>query len=397
MSVITESSPVKKVEIQPQSSLMLPRYSLQKQWLKIWFYFRLIYLAIVNLRSLSKIIQLVKGVLDKFSQTNDMPQFVKVAKVDDRYFWRLGSPGFPSKAMDEVIVDEYHRITPFKEHKGLRTILIGITKKCPLSCEHCFEWPNLNQKETMTTEDLIHLVKTYQDFGTSQIWFGGGEPMVRIKDIYKVLETTRPGSDFWIYTSGFGFNREHAFKLKASGLTGIIVSIDHFDQEQHDRFRGYPGAFESAVEACIQAKAAGLVVSLALCATPEFTTKENMDAYLELGRKLGVTFIQLVEARNAGRYLHQQVSLSEEQLGILNEVYHRYNTDPAYWDYPIILWPDQQRRNVGCLAGGNRFFYIDTDGDAHACPFCTRKVCSTLTNEPLEVIRQMQQGGCHVL
>ncbi|MEZ4850459.1 MAG: hypothetical protein R3B93_17980 [Bacteroidia bacterium] len=41
------------------------------------------------------------------------------------------------------------------------------------------------------------------------------------------METTRPGSDFWIYTSGFGFTREHAFKLKASGLTGIIVSIDH--------------------------------------------------------------------------------------------------------------------------------------------------------------------------
>ncbi|MEZ4850460.1 MAG: hypothetical protein R3B93_17985 [Bacteroidia bacterium] len=123
-----------------------------------------------------------------------------------------------------------------------------------------------------------------------------------------------------------------------------------------------------------------------------------MDAYLELGIKLGVTFIQLVEARNAGRYLHQQVSLSEEQLGILNEVYHRYNTDPAYWDYPIILWPDQQRRNVGCLAGGNRFSTLipmEMPMPVHFVP--CRKVCSTLINEPLEVIRQMQQGGCHVL
>ena len=118
-----------------------------------------------------------------------MPPFVKVAKVGDRYFWRQVNPGFPSQAIKRVIQNEMNRIAPTKPYNGLRALLIGITKKCPYQCEHCFEWDNLNQKETLSFQDIIHMVKSYQEFGTTQITFGGGEPMVRIKDIYKVLET----------------------------------------------------------------------------------------------------------------------------------------------------------------------------------------------------------------
>ena len=396
MKVISPAPAKPIAEISPQSSPMLPRYSWEKLWLRVQMGIQMMRSAYRNKKSIKASIDLIRELLKKFRNINDMPPFVKVAKVDGRYFWRLANPGYPSKAVEIMLDNEMNRLSPIKPTYGLRSLLIATTKKCPLNCEHCFEWHNLNQKETLTTQDLIQLVRTYQDFGTNQIYLGGGEPMVRIKDLYKVLETTRSDSDFWIFTSGFGLTAEHAQGLKAAGLTGVIISIDHHDAEGHDRFRGYPGAYEAATRACIHAKEAGLVVALSLCATREYTSRENLKSYMDLARKLGVCFVQLVEARSAGRYQNKRVSLPDEQIAILQEIYDRYNKDEQYWDYPLITWPDQQRRNVGCLAGGVGFFYIDTDGDAHSCPFCSGKVCSALELDAPEVISELRKACCHV-
>ena len=386
----------RSVEFAQQESPII-RSNRFKNWLRFRVIWNMIWIALTRLRNPRKIIFLIKDMRQKYQQVNDEPMLNKVAKVGDRYFWRLSIAGFPSKANDEVVEHEINRIMPFRERRGLRTLLFGITKKCPLECEHCFEWPNLNQKETLSADDLIRVVRKYQDYGITQILFGGGEPMVRIKDIYKVLEAAGKGTDFWIYTSGFGFTADHATKLKALGLTGVIISIDHHDPKSHDRFRGYSGAFNGAIEAALAAKEAGLTVALSLCATPEYVSERNISSYLELGRSLGATFVQFVEARSTGRYAGKRVHISPEQRTLLEEAYRKYNHLPEYWDYPIIDYPDQMRRRIGCVAGGNRFFYIDTDGDAHACPFCSTKVCSALELEPEETVKQLQQKGCHIV
>lgn len=385
-----------KVEFEAQSSPILTPNSWKKLRLRAHMGIQIFRAAYRNQGNIRGSIHLVRALLKKFQNITDVTPFAKVAKVDGRYFWRMVNPGYPSEAIGMMLDNEMNRIHPVKPHHGLRSLLIGITKKCPLQCEHCFEWNNLNKKEVLTSDDIIRMVHSYQDFGTNQIVFGGGEPMVRIKDLYKVLKTARPISDFWIYTSGFGMTVDHAHKLKAAGLTGIIVSIDHHEADGHDRFRGYPGAFEAATQACIHARQAGLVVALSLCTTREYTTEENISNYMDMARKLGVCFVQFVEARSVGRYQNEQVYLPDHQIEVLQKAFSRYNNQPEYWDYPILTWPDQQRRNVGCMAGGIGFFYIDTDGDAHSCPFCSGKVCSALDREAHEVIEELQKGACHV-
>ena len=375
---------------------MLSPWSWEKHWFRLQMVGLMIGSAFQHRKSIIKTFYLLRDIIKKYRGITDMPPFVKVAKIGGRFFWRQVNPGYPSQAIKKVLQNEMNRIDPHKPYNGLRALLIGITKKCPYDCEHCFEWFNLNEKETLSIQDLIRLVRSWQDFGTTQITFGGGEPMVRIKDLYKVLETVRPGTDFWIFTSGFGFTKEHAHKLKAAGLTGVAISIDHHEAEKHDQFRGYSGAFEAAIQACIAAKEAGLVVAISLCVRPDYVTKENIQAYLELGRKLGVCFVQFIEARSTGRYQGKHLALPEKQIALLKQFYKTYNTQSRYWDYPLITWPDQQRRNVGCLAGGRGFFYIDTDGDAHSCPFCQTKVCSTLTHSAPEVIDKLKQSACHV-
>ena len=132
----------------------------------------------------------------------------KIAQVDGRTFHRLGSPGFPSVASRRMYDNELSRLLTENAPKGLRTLIIAITKKCPLNCEHCFEWDNLNKEEVMTTSELIEMVRAYQDFGTTQIMFSGGEPLMRKDDLFEILDSSKPGTDFWIITSGFGLEQK---------------------------------------------------------------------------------------------------------------------------------------------------------------------------------------------
>lgn len=319
----------------------------------------------------------------------------KVAKVDGRYYWRLGVPGYPSQALYRLQVNEVNRMFPGQYPIGLRTLFIAITKKCPLQCEHCFEWDNLNKDDTLTTENIIEIVHRYQDYGTTQIMLSGGEPMLRINDIYRVLEAAKPGTDFWIITSGLGLNAERARKLKDTGLTGVMVSLDHFLPDQHNTFRGFDGAWDHAITAVIAANKVGLVTTLAICTTKAFITKKNLAAYMELSRKLGVSFVQFIEPRATGRYRGRAVTLEQEHLDLLEATFLRYNSAPEYRDYPIINYLGYHQRRIGCFGGGDRFFYVDTDGDAHLCPFCAGKVNNVLQFPADETIQLLSQHHCH--
>jgi MoaA/NifB/PqqE/SkfB family radical SAM enzyme len=291
--------------------------------------------------------------------------------------------------------NEVNRLISGQKKTGLRSLLFAITKKCPLNCEHCFEWDNLNQQEVLSTADLINIVLKYQAYGTTQIMFSGGEPMLRVNDIYEVLNAAHDGSDFWIISSGLGLTKERAHRLKKAGLTGVMISLDHFEASKHNAFRGFENAYMNAIQAVENANEAGLVTTLSLCATKEFTTEENLDAYMNLAKTLGVSFVQILEPRASGRYMGKEVELGKEEMLLLEKKYSEYNTSEAYVDFPIVDYLGYHQRKVGCFGAGNRFFYIDTDGDAHICPFCTNKVAKALQFPAKDMVSLLGQHACH--
>jgi MoaA/NifB/PqqE/SkfB family radical SAM enzyme len=341
-------------------------------------------------RSLNLIYQIKK----KYQSTFGEPLLTKATKVDNRYFWRLGAPGFPSQASVRMHENEVSRFFPSQPRVGMRTLLFAITKKCPLNCEHCFEWDNLNQKEQLSSSDIIQIIHKYQDFGTTQIMLSGGEPMLRVNDIYTILEAAKPGTDFWIITSGLGLSLERAKKLKECGLTGVMVSLDHFEATKHNQFRGSDGAFNWAIEAVINANNVGLVTTLSLCTTKTFATKNNFEAYMNLAKRLGVSFVQFVEPRATGRYKGKDVELGKKEIDLLEETYLKYNASKEFKDYPIINYLGYHQRRAGCFGGGDRFFYIDTDGDAHLCPFCTNKIASALHFSANDIVDLLSKKAC---
>jgi MoaA/NifB/PqqE/SkfB family radical SAM enzyme len=259
----------------------------------------------------------------------------------------------------------------------LSFIFLAITRKCPLRCEHCFEWDNLNKKETFTKQDLIKIIDLYQQEGVLQIHFSGGEPMVRINDLVDLIKYSSPKSECWVLTSGFNFTPRNALILKEAGCTGVVVSIDHYIPELHNKFRGHNNSFEMAVGAVKAAKAAGLVTSVSVCATRAFIDGKHLMPYLHFVKQLGVQFVQVLEPEQTGNYEGKDVLLNKSQVHELEEIYKRVNHSPAFWHYPTIIYHGYHERRIGCFSGSRRV-YIDSAGDVHACPFCHTKAYNVI-------------------
>lgn len=394
MVTLTEISKEARNDIQRHQSPLVSNW-IEKKWLRIQVFLQLFKIVLRKDPHVFRAIRGIYNVKQKYQMVFGEPFLSKIATVDNRYFWRLAAPGFPSEASRIMQTHEVNRFFPDKPRGGLRSLIFSITNRCTLNCEHCFEWDNLNQNEKLTVDEIIHIVHQYQDFGTTQIMFSGGEPMMRIKDMIRILEASKPGTDFWIITSGIGFNEKNANRLKQAGLTGVMVSLDHHQAEKHNEFRGFGKAYQSVLDAVYNAHQSGIVTALSLCATRSFVTHRNLIEYMELAKTLGVAFVQILEPRAVGRYHGQDVALHSEQIHLLEQIYLEYNNAKAYADYPIIQYLGYHQRKAGCFGSGDRFFYINTKGEAQICPYCSGSVADARNIDPNKMIELLANKSCH--
>jgi MoaA/NifB/PqqE/SkfB family radical SAM enzyme len=319
----------------------------------------------------------------------------KLAYVDKRYYWGLYTPGWNGIPFRRFIASEMNHVVPVKQSVNrFINAYVAITKKCSLQCEHCYEWENLNKKEVLSPEQLKSIVAKLQQRGVSQIHFSGGEPLLKMDLLIDVLNSAKKETDFWVLTSGFKLTLDNAKKLKRAGLNGVMISLDHYEPEKHNQFRGFKEAYywvEKAVQNAIDNQ---LVVALSLCATREFTTIENLITYANLAKKMGVSFVQILEPKAVGHYSGKDVSLSNDQISLLENFYLEMNYDSKYKEYPLISYHGYYQRKQGCYGAGNRSLYIDTDGDLNACPFCQSKTGNVLDEDFDNSISNLQKLGC---
>jgi MoaA/NifB/PqqE/SkfB family radical SAM enzyme len=319
----------------------------------------------------------------------------KVVSIANKHFWRINIPAWESPFFDTFLQSELHRLEPHNHSKHRLTLTyLAITKKCPLKCEHCFEWDNLNKKEKISTANIDTMIENLQSIGSTNIAFTGGEPMLRVKEMIDAINKYKDNSAFWVLTSGFNFTSENAHALKVAGLTGVVVSIDHHDPYQHDVFRRTEGSFRDALTAVKFGIENDFVTAISTCITQSNATREYLDEFMRFAKDLGVGFVQFLEPQPVGHYAMKNVMLKPEQLKLLEEVYLSYNQEAAYRDFPIIVYHGYYQRRVGCMASGNRMVYVDTNGDFMKCPFCHKKNGSLLDENFESMISEMNIESC---
>lgn len=319
----------------------------------------------------------------------------KMAFAGGKYYMGLYTPGWNSTVYKDFISAQLNDfITVKSKTNRFNTVFMALTKKCALQCEHCYEWESLNKKDVLSASVLKRMLGKLQDKGVSQIQFSGGEPLLKMELLLEVLKGARKTTDFWVVSSGFKLTAENAEALKAAGLTGVIISLDHFNAQEHNRFRGFRDAYYWVEEAVKNALEKDLVVALSLCPTREFVSEENLMAYMDLARSMGVAFVQLLEPKAVGHYAGKDVLLHTTHLNVMEGFFERMNFEAAYNDYPIITYHGYYQRRFGCFSAGVKGMYVDTNGDMNACPFCHSKTGNLLDDDFEGNLTAMQDNGC---
>jgi len=348
-----------------------------------------------NYRNLRKSIRLLNLLVDFRKKALGENKVMKYALVDGKYYMGLYTPGFKSAACEAFILGEANRLMPLgRPVNRFTNILISVTKKCDLKCEHCSEWKTLNEEETLTLDHLKMIVADFQALGVGQIHFSGGEPLQRLDDLLEVINTIDKKTESWVLTSGHKFSFENAKRLKDAGLTGVVVSIDHFIPALHNRFRGSEKSFLWAQNAVKNAIAANLVTAVSICVTREFISDSNLLNYAKMAKEMGVSYIQLFEPKSVGHYAGKNVELTDEHVKTLDDFFFRMNNDKKYCDFPIVLYHGYYQRRVGCFSAGNRHLFVDADGDIHNCRFCRLKSGNAIREDIPQIIDRMQKVGC---
>jgi len=318
----------------------------------------------------------------------------KIAKVDGRYFPSQNMPGWPSQAFNHFLKQEIKSVLNPEQPTAHQTIFFAITNKCPLSCSHCYEWDNMEKEEKLSLNELILILRKIEDQGIRHIQISGGEPLARFDDLIRLLQSARYPIDFWLLTSGFGLTDEKAAKLKAAGLTGVSISLDHWDESAHNAFRNNQASFNWVRDAAKSCVDHGIVVCFGICVMQNFISITNLERYYELCHSWGASFVRLLEPRSAGKLSNQNVSLPPQEIEILESFYRSSHLSDKWKRHPFVSYPGYNQRIFGCLGAGERYLYIDSKGMFKPCPFCDHSYGSALTMPFDQVISQMKLTGC---
>src|SRR4030095_10095074 len=151
---------------------------------------------------------------------------------------------------------------------------------CNLRCLYC-RCPDI-KTALMKTEQWCDLVRGLAAFGTYRIKFQGGEPTLR-KDFNEICKAAKhAGLVTAVTTNGYGLascpdNLQH--------LDEVVVSLDAFTPELHDRYRGH-GSHGTGMKALDLAKKKGCKVYINMVVHRD--TLHELESMLEFCERRGL-------------------------------------------------------------------------------------------------------------
>lgn len=166
-----------------------------------------------------------------------------------------------------------------------------ITHRCNLRCKFCNYWqrPIIKEKE-LSVKEFSEASKKLAKLGVRVVNLGGGEPFMR-EDLPEIISELSKNHIVIINTNGTMVTEENAVKIFRAGTDIVNVSIDFFQKEKHDYYRG-KGVYEKAVKSLEILKESRSKKSQKI-AIQTILTSENMqelEELINLAREKGVDF-----------------------------------------------------------------------------------------------------------
>ncbi len=273
--------------------------------------------------------------------------------------------------------------------KAPRIIAWEITRSCNLSCAHCRAAAEFGAYEgELSLDEIKAVIDDIVTISNPIVILTGGEPLMR-PDIWEIVDYLHEkGAMPVIGTNATLITEDIAAKMAEHRIPRISVSIDFPTAEEHDAFRGEPGAFDASIAGIKMAKAHGVGVQINMTVTTLNHTK--VEAVHDLAEELGIDafhIFMLVPTGRGSDLLDKELP-PEEYERVLTWAYHRQKTSPLHFKptdsphyYRIIrqLAKAEGKKVTreeygldamtrGCL-GGITFCFISHVGDIQPCGY----------------------------
>ena len=130
-----------------------------------------------------------------------------------------------------ILFDRYHRVIDY--------IRISVTDRCNLRCIYCRPTEIDFNKNILTYEEIIMIVKVGAKLGIKKVRLTGGEPLVRknIHFLINQLKHIKGIKEINLTTNGVLLGK-YAKQLKEAGLCRVNVSLDTL---KHERYKNITG------------------------------------------------------------------------------------------------------------------------------------------------------------
>lgn len=222
-------------------------------------------------------------------------------------------------------------------------------------------------------------------------WMGwtGGEPLLN-RDIVEITEKAADGCAVKLFTTGCTLTPQLASSLQKAGLFSVSVSLDHWQEEIHDRRRGYPGAFQTALKAIeIFRNTDGLHIGVSAVLSKDMIKKGQTEEYLEFLQSLGIHEAWLSEAKPsvADFWRDDLVITEEERLSLVN-LQDRFNRKGGMTVNYLAHFEGCE--HFGCNAG-HKMVYIDAFGDVSPCVFTPMNFGNILETNLIDLVNDMRR------
>ncbi|MCX9014995.1 MAG: 12,18-didecarboxysiroheme deacetylase [Candidatus Methanoperedens sp.] len=193
-------------------------------------------------------------------------------------------------------------------------VVWNMGRRCNLRCVHCYaQSRDIEYKDELTTEQGKALIDDLAQFGAPVILFSGGEPIMR-KDLPELaMYAKSKGMRAVISTNGTLIDEKMAKVLKDIGLSYVGISLDGM-RETNDKFRGFSGAFDKALEGMRNCKREGIKVGLRF--TINKKNVKDIPAIFDLLEEEGiprVCFYHLVYSGRGSKLVEEDLSHEESR------------------------------------------------------------------------------------
>jgi MoaA/NifB/PqqE/SkfB family radical SAM enzyme len=207
------------------------------------------------------------------------------------------------------------------------------------------------------------IINEGKELGIYMYILSGGEPLVRKDEIIKLCEE-HSDCMFLSFTNATLIDEKFASEVERVGNLAFAISVEGFEAET-DMRRG-KGTYQKVMKAMDILKKHGVIFGFSTCYHSKNVdvvgSEKWVDYMVEKGCTFGWYFTYIPVGKDAVLDL---LARPEQREYMLYKVREFRKTKPIYI---LDFWNDGEYVN-GCVAGGNKYLHINSNGDVEPCAF----------------------------